>query len=136
AMHAVTGPYAVEILERRLGAPPGSVVNAVPSPDFGSGHPDPNPIWAAPLVAAMMAPDAPDFGAASDGDGDRNMILGRGVYVTPSDSLALLAAHAHRAPGYRGGLKGVARSMPTSGAVDRVAAALGVPCFETPTGWK
>ena len=136
AMHAITGPYATEILERRLGAAPGSVVNATPSPDFGGGHPDPNPIWAKPLVDAMMAPGAPDFGAASDGDGDRNMILGRGIYVTPSDSLALLAAHAHRAPGFAGGLKGVARSMPTSGAVDRVAAAMGMPCYETPTGWK
>ncbi|EYD75732.1 Phosphoglucomutase [Rubellimicrobium mesophilum DSM 19309] len=136
AMHAVTGPYAKDILEGRLGAPEGTVVNAVPSPDFGGGHPDPNPIWAKELVDAMMAPDAPDFGAASDGDGDRNMILGKGVYVTPSDSLALLAAHAHRAPGYRGGLKGVARSMPTSGAVDRVAAAKGMACYETPTGWK
>jgi len=135
-MHAVTGPYATAILEGMLGAPAGSVVNATPSPDFGGGHPDPNPIWAKELVDAMMAQDAPDFGAASDGDGDRNMIMGRGIYVTPSDSLALLAAHAHRAPGYKGGLKGVARSMPTSGAVDRVAAALGIPCFETPTGWK
>ncbi len=136
AMHAVTGPYAREILEGRLGAAPGTVVNAQPSPDFGGGHPDPNPIWARDLVDVMMPEGAPDFGAASDGDGDRNMILGKGVYVTPSDSLALLAAHAHRAPGYSGGLKGVARSMPTSGAVDRVAAAMGMPCYETPTGWK
>ena len=136
AMHAVTGPYATAILEGTLGAPKGSVINATPSPDFGSGHPDPNPIWAKPLVDLMMSDAAPDFGAASDGDGDRNMILGRGVYVTPSDSLALLAAHAHRAPGYKAGLKGVARSMPTSGAVDRVAAAMGMPCYETPTGWK
>jgi phosphoglucomutase len=136
AMHAVTGPYAREILENRLGAPPGTVVNAHPSPDFGGGHPDPNPIWARELVDVMMPEGAPDFGAASDGDGDRNMILGRGIYVTPSDSLALLAAHAHRAPGYKGGLAGVARSMPTSGAVDRVAQAMGMPCFETPTGWK
>jgi phosphoglucomutase len=136
AMHAVTGPYAKEILERRLGAPAGTVVNAQPSPDFGGGHPDPNPIWARDLVDVMMPEGAPDFGAASDGDGDRNMILGKGVYVTPSDSLALLAAHAHRAPGYRGGLKGVARSMPTSGAVDRVAEAMGMACYETPTGWK
>ena len=136
AMHAVTGPYAKAILEGTLGATAGSVINATPSPDFGGGHPDPNPIWAKPLVDEMMSPTAPDFGAASDGDGDRNMILGRGVYVTPSDSLALLAAHAHRAPGYRAGLKGVARSMPTSGAVDRVAAAMGMPCYETPTGWK
>ena len=136
AMHAVTGPYATAILEGTLGAAKGSVINATPSPDFGGGHPDPNPIWAKPLVDLMMSDAAPDFGAASDGDGDRNMILGRGVYVTPSDSLALLAAHAHRAPGYKAGLKGVARSMPTSGAVDRVAAALGMPCYETPTGWK
>ncbi len=136
AMHAVTGPYAKAILEHRLGAAPGSVINAVPLPDFGEGHPDPNPIWARPLVDLMMGNSAPDFGAASDGDGDRNMILGRGIYVTPSDSLALLAAQAHLAPGYAGGLKGVARSMPTSGAVDRVAAALGIDCYETPTGWK
>ncbi|SDE02634.1 phosphoglucomutase [Limimaricola pyoseonensis] len=136
AMHAVTGPYAVEILENRLGAASGSVVNATPSPDFGGGHPDPNPIWARDLVAAMMSDDAPDFGAASDGDGDRNMIMGRGVYVTPSDSLALLAAHAHLAPAYKDGLKGVARSMPTSGAVDRVARSKGIDCYETPTGWK
>ncbi|MCC5971732.1 MAG: alpha-D-glucose phosphate-specific phosphoglucomutase [Pararhodobacter sp.] len=136
AMHAVTGPYAVEILERRLGARPGSVRNAVPLPDFGGGHPDPNPVWAKPLVDAMFAPDAPDFAAASDGDGDRNMVLGRGVYVTPSDSLAVLAANAHLAPGYRGGLKGVARSMPTSRAVDRVAEAKGFAAFATPTGWK
>ena len=136
AMHAVTGPYATEILERRLGAAPGTVVNGTPSPDFGGGHPDPNPIWAKDLVEAMMADGAPDFGAASDGDGDRNMIVGRGLYVTPSDSLAFLAANAHFAPGYAAGLKGVARSMPTSGAVDRVAAARGLPCYETPTGWK
>ena len=136
AMHAVTGPYATEILERRLGAPAGTVVNGTPRPDFGGGHPDPNPIWAADLVARMMGPDAPDFGAASDGDGDRNMIMGRGIYVTPSDSLAFLAANAHLAPGYAAGLKGVARSMPTSAAVDRVAAAMGLPCYETPTGWK
>ncbi|WP_432255987.1 alpha-D-glucose phosphate-specific phosphoglucomutase [Limimaricola sp. AA108-03] len=136
AMHAVTGPYAVEILENRLGAASGSVVNATPSPDFGGGHPDPNPIWAKDLVDAMMSDDAPDFGAASDGDGDRNMIMGRGVYVTPSDSLALLAAHAHLAPAYKGGLKGVARSMPTSAAVDRVAEKKGIACYETPTGWK
>jgi len=136
AMHAITGPYAVEILERRLGAGPGSVVNAVPLPDFGGGHPDPNPVWAHELMTAMHAGDAPDFGAASDGDGDRNMIVGRGCYVTPSDSLAVLAANAHLAPGYAGGLKGVARSMPTSAAVDRVAAARGMACYATPTGWK
>jgi phosphoglucomutase len=136
AMHAVTGPYATAILEGRLGAAPGTVVNAVPSPDFGGGHPDPNPIWAPDLIGLMMGPGAPDFGAASDGDGDRNMIVGRGAYVTPSDSLAVLAANAHLAPGYAGGLKGVARSMPTSRAVDRVAEALGIGCYETPTGWK
>ncbi len=136
AMYAVTGPYATAILEGRLGAPKGTVMNGTPSPDFGGGHPDPNPIWAKPLVDLVMGPDAPDFAAASDGDGDRNMILGRGVYVTPSDSLAVLAANAHLAPGYKDGLSGVARSMPTSGAVDRVAKALGIECFETPTGWK
>ncbi|GGL62153.1 alpha-D-glucose phosphate-specific phosphoglucomutase [Wenxinia marina] len=136
AMHAVTGPYAKAILEGRLGAAEGSVVNAEPKPDFGGGHPDPNPIWAKDLVDHMLSDAAPDFGAASDGDGDRNMILGRGLYVSPSDSLALLAAQAHLAPGYAGGLKGVARSMPTSAAVDRVAEAKGIACFETPTGWK
>ena len=136
AMHAVTGPYANEILEKRLGAAPGTVLNGVPSPDFGGGHPDPNPVWAKPLVDLMMGPDAPDFAAASDGDGDRNMILGRGVYVTPSDSLAVLAANATAAPAYAGGLKGIARSMPTSTAADRVAARLGIGMFETPTGWK
>ncbi len=136
AMHAITGPYAQEILERRLGAAPGSVVNAIPLPDFGGGHPDPNPVWAKELVAVMTAPDAPDFGAASDGDGDRNMIMGRGNYVTPSDSLAVIAANAHLVPGYAGGLKGVARSMPTSAALDRVAAAKGIACHATPTGWK
>jgi len=136
AMHAVTGPYAREILENRLGAPAGSVINARPSPDFGGGHPDPNPVWAKPLVDRMMGPDAPDFGAASDGDGDRNMILGRGIYVSPSDSLAVLAANAQLAPGYAAGLKGVARSMPTSRAVDEVAAAMDIRRFATPTGWK
>ena len=136
AMHAVTGPYAHEILERRLGAPAGTVMNGMPSPDFGGGHPDPNPIWAKPLVDLVMSDAAPDFAAASDGDGDRNMILGRGIYVTPSDSLAVLAANAHLAPGYSGGLAGVARSMPTSGAVDLVAKAKGIACYETPTGWK
>ncbi len=136
AMHAITGPYARAILETTLGAAPGSVVNAVPLPDFGGHHPDPNPVWAHDLMTAMFAPDAPDFGAASDGDGDRNMIVGRGLYVTPSDSLAVLAANAHLAPGYAQGLKGVARSMPTSAAVDRVAAARGLDCYATPTGWK
>jgi len=136
AMHAVTGPYATEILENRLGAAPGSVLNGTPRPDFGGGHPDPNPIWAKPLVDLVMGPDAPDFAAASDGDGDRNMILGRGIYVTPSDSLAVLAANAPLVPMFRDGLSGVARSMPTSGAVDVVARDLGIPCHETPTGWK
>jgi phosphoglucomutase len=136
AMHAATGPYATQILEDCLGAPPGTVMNPVPLPDFGGGHPDPNPTYAKPLVDMMLGAEAPDFGAASDGDGDRNMILGSGVYVTPSDSLAVLAANAHLAPGYSGGLAGVARSMPTSRAADRVAAKLGIGCFETPTGWK
>ncbi|MFZ2100335.1 MAG: alpha-D-glucose phosphate-specific phosphoglucomutase [Oricola sp.] len=136
AMHAVTGPYATAILEGNLGAPAGSIVNAVPLPDFGGGHPDPNPIWAKDLMDAMLSADAPDFGAASDGDGDRNMVVGRGIYVTPSDSLAVLAANAHLAPGYASGLKGVARSMPTSRALDRVAAKMGLDCYETPTGWK
>ena len=136
AMHAVTGPYANAVFMQRLGAPAGSVRNGVPLPDFGGGHPDPNPTYAEELVAAMYADDAPDFGAASDGDGDRNMIVGRRFIVTPSDSLAVLAANAHLVPGYAGGLKGVARSMPTSGALDRVAAQLGIECFETPTGWK
>lgn len=136
AMHAVTGPYAKAILEDKLGAPEGTVLNGVPSVDFGKGHPDPNPIWAKPLVDMVMAEDGPDFAAASDGDGDRNMILGRGVYVTPSDSLAVLAANAHLAPGYKDGIAGVARSMPTSRASDSVAEALGIACFETPTGWK
>ena len=136
AMHAVTGPYAQEILESQLGAAPGTVVNGTPLPDFGGGHPDPNPVWAAELMTLMMGPDAPDFGAASDGDGDRNMIVGRGIYVTPSDSLAVLAANAHLAPGYADGLMGIARSMPTSRAADRVAERLGIPAFETPTGWK
>ncbi len=136
AMHAVTGPYATEILERRLGAPAGTVMNGVPSEDFGHGHPDPNLVHAHELVATMTGAGAPDFGAASDGDGDRNMILGRDFYVTPSDSLAVLAANATLCPGYAGGLKGIARSMPTSAAADRVAAALGIPCWETPTGWK
>jgi len=136
AMHAVTGPYAKEIFVARLGAPAASVVAGEPLPDFGGGHPDPNPVYAADLVQAMAAVDAPDFGAASDGDGDRNMIVGRGFVVTPSDSLAVLAANAHLVPGYAGGLKGIARSMPTSRAADRVAAALGIACHETPTGWK
>jgi phosphoglucomutase len=136
AMHAVTGPYAHAILEDRLGAAKGTVINGIPSPDFGKGHPDPNPIWAKTLMEKMFGTDAPDFGAASDGDGDRNMIVGRASYVTPSDSLALLTAKAHLAPAYKDGLTGVARSMPTSRAADLVAESLGIPCFETPTGWK
>jgi phosphoglucomutase len=136
AMHAVTGPYAREILERRLGAPDGTVMNGEPLPDFGGGHPDPNLTYAHDLVEAMRGASAPDFGAASDGDGDRNMILGRDFFVTPSDSLAVLAANATLAPGYGRGLAGVARSMPTSQAADQVAKRLGVPCYETPTGWK
>ena len=136
AMHAVTGPYAKAVLEDELEAPPGTVLNGEPLPDFGGGHPDPNPLHARTLVDLMMGPAAPDFAAASDGDGDRNMILGRGTYVTPSDSLAVLAANATLAPGYAGGLSGIARSMPTSRAADRVAAKLGIGAFETPTGWK
>jgi phosphoglucomutase len=136
AMNAVTGPYAREVLERRLGFAPGTVVNGRPLEDFGGVHPDPNLVHAHALHARMMGPDAPDFGAASDGDGDRNLIIGRGRFVTPSDALAMLAANAHLAPGYAQGLRGVARSMPTSAAVDRVAEALGVPAYETPTGWK
>ena len=135
-MHAVSGPYATAILEGMLGAPKGSVINGLPLEDFGGGHPDPNPVNAHELIARMSQDDAPDFGAASDGDGDRNMIVGRRFDVTPSDSLAILAAHAIVALGYRAGLTGIARSMPTSGAADRVAAALGIPSFETPTGWK
>ncbi len=136
AMHAVTGPYAHAIFERELGAPAGTVRNGTPLPDFGGHHPDPNLVHAKTLLDLMMGPDAPDLGAASDGDGDRNLIIGRGIFISPSDSLAMLAANAHLAPAYRGGIAGVARSMPTSGAVDRVAAKLGVPCYETPTGWK
>ncbi len=137
AMHAVTGPYARAILEDRLGAPAGTVVNGIPLPDFGGGHPDPNPVYAADLVAALADPRSGlSFGAASDGDGDRNMIVGRDFVVSPSDSLAVLAANYMHVPAYAGGLSGVARSMPTSCAVDRVAQSLGIPCFETPTGWK
>ena len=136
AMHAITGPYAHDIFEKRLGAPVGTVMNGTPLPDFGGGHPDPNLVYAHDLVEIMNGADAPDFGAASDGDGDRNMILGRRCFVSPSDSLAVLTANARLVPGYGEGLAGVARSMPTSLAVDRVAAALKIPCFETPTGWK
>ncbi len=136
AMHAITGPYAKAIIEQRLGAPQGSVSNAEPLPDFGGGHPDPNLTYAHELVERLYGSDAPDFGAASDGDGDRNMILGRNFFITPSDSLAILAANATLIPAYQDGLAGIARSMPTSAAVDRVAEKLGIDCYETPTGWK
>lgn len=136
AMHAATGPYAKAILEKALGAPEGTVVNGVPLPDFGGHHPDPNLVHAKDLYDLMMSKEAPDFGAASDGDGDRNLIIGRNIFVTPSDSLALLAANAHLAPGYAKGIAGIARSMPTSMAADRVAERLKVKCYETPTGWK
>ena len=136
AMHAVTGPYAREIFIRRLGAPADSIMNANPLPDFGGSHPDPNLTYAHELVEILYGAQAPEFGAASDGDGDRNMILGKHFFVTPSDSLAIIAANATCIRGYRDGIAGVARSMPTSGAVDRVAKALNIPCFETPTGWK
>ncbi len=135
-LHAVTGPYAHVIFEQRLGARAGTVINGVPLEDFGGGHPDPNLVYAHELVDILYGEDAPDFGAASDGDGDRNMILGRKFFVTPSDSLAVIAANANIVPGYSSGLAGVARSMPTSQAVDRVAANIGIDCYETPTGWK
>lgn len=135
-MGAVSGPYAHTIIERMLGAPAGTVINGTPLEDFGGHHPDPNPVNAAELINLMNGANAPDFGAASDGDADRNMIVGRGMAVAPSDSLAILAANARVAPGYRDGIAGIARSMPTSAAADRVARALGVPCYETPTGWK
>lgn len=136
SLHAVTGSYAHAIFEQRLGAPVGTVRNGIPLEDFGGGHPDPNLVYAHELVEILYGPDAPDFGAASDGDGDRNMILGRKFFVTPSDSLAVLAANAKLVPGYSSGLAGVARSMPTSQAADRVAAQIGIDCYETPTGWK
>jgi phosphoglucomutase len=136
SLHAVTGDYAHNIFEKRLGAPMGTVVNGTPLEDFGGGHPDPNLVYAHDLVEILYGDNAPDFGAASDGDGDRNMILGRKFFVTPSDSLAILTANAHLVPGYKDGLAGVARSMPTSAAPDRVAAKLGIDCYETPTGWK
>jgi phosphoglucomutase len=136
ALHAVTGPYAHVIFEDELKAGAGTVVSGTPLPDFGGHHPDPNPTYAKDLFDFMMSADAPDLGAASDGDGDRNMILGRNAYVTPSDSLAILSANAQLAPGYAKGLAGVARSMPTSAAADRVAAKLGIKSYETPTGWK
>lgn len=137
AMSAVTGPYAKEIIEGRLGAPAGTVRNFIPLPDFGGHHPDPNLVHAKELYDEMMAGEAaPDFGAASDGDGDRNLVIGKGIFVTPSDSLAILAANAHLAPGYSKGIAGIARSMPTSAAADRVAEKLGIGMYETPTGWK
>lgn len=136
AMHAVTGPYAREILENRLGAPAGSVMNAIPLEDFGGGHPDPNQVHAHELVSRLQGDDALDFGAASDGDGDRNMVMGKNFYLNPCDSLAILAANATAIPAYSSGIVGIARSMPTSRAADRVAQSLGVDCYETPTGWK
>jgi phosphoglucomutase len=135
-MHAVTGPYAKELFLSRLGAPEHSLMNCVVSETFGGGHPDPNLTYAEELVKIVYGAQAPDFAAASDGDGDRNMVLGKGFFVTPSDSLAIIAANAHLIPAYGSGLSGVARSMPTSGAVDRVAKKMQIPCFETPTGWK
>ena len=136
SMHAVTGPYAKDMFEKRIGASAGTVQNGEPLEDFGGGHPDPNLVYAHDLVEIMFGEDAPDFGSASDGDGDRNMILGKNFFVTPSDSLAVLTANATLVPGYKDGLSGVARSMPTSEAVDRVAEKLGISCYETPTGWK
>ncbi|WP_414581650.1 alpha-D-glucose phosphate-specific phosphoglucomutase [Scytonema sp. PCC 10023] len=136
SLHAVTGPYAHKIFEERLGAPQGTVTNGTALEDFGGGHPDPNLVYAHDLVEILFGENAPDFGAASDGDGDRNMILGSRFFVTPSDSLAILAANAKLVPGYSSGLAGIARSMPTSQAADRVAKQLGIECYETPTGWK
>lgn len=136
AMHAITGPYAKHILENVLGAPKGTVINGIPLEDFGGGHPDPNMAHAKELTQTMFSDDAPTFGAASDGDGDRNMVMGANIFVTPSDSLAIMAANAQLIPAYSKGISGVARSMPTSQAVDRVAKKMNIPCFETPTGWK
>ncbi|GAA6620765.1 alpha-D-glucose phosphate-specific phosphoglucomutase [Scytonema sp. NUACC26] len=136
SLHAVTGSYAHKIFEQHLGAPQGTVQNGKPLEDFGGGHPDPNLVYAHDLVEILFGDNAPDFGAASDGDGDRNMILGRNFFVTPSDSLAILAANAKLVPGYSSGLAGIARSMPTSQAPDKVAKHLGIDCYETPTGWK
>ena len=136
AMHAVNGPYAKEIIENRLGAPSGTVINGEPLTDFGGGHPDPNLVHAHELVALLLGDDPLDFGAASDGDGDRNIVLGKNFYINPCDSLAILTANAHFIPAYAEGISGVARSMPTSRAVDRVAEEMNIPCFETPTGWK
>jgi phosphoglucomutase len=136
ALHAVTGPYAHRIFEDMLGAQKGTVLNGTPLPDFGGGHPDPNLVYCKDMYDLMMSDAAPDFAAASDGDGDRNLIIGRKRFVTPSDSLALLAANAPLAPGYANGIAGIARSMPTSAAADRVAERLGIEMHETPTGWK
>ena len=136
AMHAVTGPYAVEILEKQLGAIPGSVINGISKEDFGGGHPDPNLVHAKHLANLMFSDESPDFGAASDGDGDRNMIVGNNIFVTPSDSLAILTANAHLVASYKGNITGVARSMPTSQAADQVARKMGLDSYETPTGWK
>jgi phosphoglucomutase len=136
SLHAITGPYAQEILCRRLGAPASAIMHAEPLPDFGGFHPDPNPVDAAHLIELAAGTDAPDLIAASDGDGDRNMICGPGLMVSPCDSIAVMLEHARRLPGYRDGIPGVARSMPTSRAVDRVAEKHGIPCFETPTGWR
>ena len=136
AMHAVTGPYAHAILEGMLGAAPGTVINGTPLPDFGKGHPDPNLVYCKDMHDLLMTAEGPDFGAASDGDGDRNLIIGKNRFVTPSDSLAILAANAALAPGYANGIAGIARSMPTSAAADRVAEKLGIEMHETPTGWK
>ena len=136
AMHAITGPYAKEVFVNRLGASADSLMNAVPLPDFGGGHPDPGPTYARELFAKMFSDNAPNFGACSDGDGDRNIVLGKNTYVSPSDNLAIITANAHLAKGYKNGISGVARSMPTSRAVDRVAEKLGIACFETPVGWK
>lgn len=136
AMHAVTGPYAKAIFCDKLGLPENSVINGTPLPDFGGGHPDPNPVYAKELFKTMFSKDAPFFGAASDGDGDRNIVLGPNIYISPSDSLAVLTANATDVPGYENGIPGVARSMPTSRAVDVVAKDLGIDYFETPTGWK
>ncbi len=136
AMHAITGPYASMILEEKLRAPKGTVMNGIPLEDFGGGHPDPNLTYAHDLVEIMYSDQAPQFGAASDGDGDRNMVLGKKFFVTPSDSLAILAANATLVPGYKSGITGIARSMPTSEAADRVAEQLKINCYETPTGWK
>ncbi len=135
-MSAITGPYGKRILEDTLGFAQGTVINGTPLPDFGGHHPDPNLVHAKELCDSVLSGNGPDFGAASDGDGDRNLIVGKGIYVTPSDSLAIIAANMHLAPGYKGGITGIARSMPTSGAADRVAQKMGLKCYETPTGWK